>query len=1239
MKRKLLLPAILILLLCVFVTACTTPEEEEKVVIHIGVANFSKTVYYEKNPLSLQGAEITVTYSDGTTETVPVTEEMVSGYDKDQIGRQQLEITYKNKKTTLTVEVKKYVIQSITLEKRDAPNAPIDIDIFEGGVLDLSAYRLRLNYQEGHSAVIDIIDEDSMVSGFSRELAPGQHQLTLSYENHSTVFPITVIAKEIENITVLRDGKPAKSVYFVDEPFEPDGLKMTITYNDGSNRIIPYTAQNAADFKFNLDFSKPRSLCPVEVTYLDQYTAEFNVEVKTPACIGMSFEYTDSEGNLIDGRPKTRGVIINGVQQAPSELHEIIEGDDIDWASGTAMLHFEYGPGRVIRLDDNSVYGYRDSAAYSTDVPGNYTINLYYGNVSWRVALNIIVKAREELDLILYNTETVTGKNYVEGDRIIADHIKYNVLYNNGEYLFYSGSETAPAAVADCDYVTVDMLSGDSILIAEYIPGNGGAQNITYVFGKVEKILTIAVEPLAVISYIITPPVKDHYLTGTAFSAVEFDGTIYVGYNNNNVNILSFYDEGVTIEYYLDGTRVYNSFDTAGVYTARINYKNESGEFPVHIVDKLAVSMTLINAPVNNSFYNFNDINFSAMSLNVTYNDASTDVVPVTEQLLYNPDKMRPGYQEVVIKYMSLTVKFGVNIIGRKEVSIELKKAPKLTYLHGIDTELDIDGMVIIKKYNDGSTPGEVREFPSANWSFKITNPATGADDSLSTVGAKKVTVTYTKSAVALKLHYFIEVAAVTSIVFDDTQTGLEPVDYNGQSVNMLLITRRDELNVNGLKLTVYYDNRPEPVLIDLLPSYIDYDSNLDVYDVSDPENPVLITKRRLEIKYGGKVAYIWIHIVERALTSIEIHTMPSKLIYPEGMELDLSGGKIRRHFSDGTSDVMSMTNGSIVPTNYDTDPFSSLSGGSTVKTIPQTVSIVYKGKTASFNVTTFRKLKANENMNYLDAVSFYGAVKVPSIEIIETVPGFTLPGWTMDYQASDGQWIRIDRDAGQYPRLPGNYPVRVNIIGNEYYDDMTIEGGQIIIVKKIIEIRANDALKTYGDTDPALTYWTEGDIIEGGVVVGNSVLVWNNGVQDRLEVIVEREPGENVLFSDTGAIVGYTITCRLANPSPTNQNDRYIVDFKPGIFKIMQKVVTSPIQFGGNLGLKEDGIEKRITAYYVVDTVSYTIKKEDIIYTDSNGTVLPGAPVTQGSYTATISDNYIISGTRSIEFTIGPPN
>ncbi|MCF0196872.1 MAG: Ig-like domain-containing protein, partial [Bacteroidaceae bacterium] len=83
------------------------------------------------------------------------------------------------------------------------------------------------------------------------------------------------------------------------------------------------------------------------------------------------------------------------------------------------------------------------------------------------------------------------------------------------------------------------------------------------------------------------------------------------------------------------------------------------------------------------------------------------------------------------------------------------------------------------------------------------------------------------------------------------------------------------------------------------------------------------------------------VSITKKTVESIAINTMPDKVTYNEGEELDLTGGAITVNYSDATSTTLSMTASGVAVTGYDKTAVGT-----------QTLTVTYCEKTTTFNVT-----------------------------------------------------------------------------------------------------------------------------------------------------------------------------------------------------------------------------------------------------------------------------------------------
>lgn len=143
----------------------------------------TKTAYNYGEELNPAGGKLLLTYSDQSTETVDITAAMISGYDKNKVGKQTLTVTYEGKTVTFDVTVTA-VLTGITL---DAAN--VKKEYIAGEDLDLTGLKVTATYSDNTTK--DVAISDVTVSGYDKD-ATGTQTVTVTYEGKTATFDVTV---------------------------------------------------------------------------------------------------------------------------------------------------------------------------------------------------------------------------------------------------------------------------------------------------------------------------------------------------------------------------------------------------------------------------------------------------------------------------------------------------------------------------------------------------------------------------------------------------------------------------------------------------------------------------------------------------------------------------------------------------------------------------------------------------------------------------------------------------------------------------------------------------------------------------------------------------------------------------------------------------------------------------------------------------------------------------------------
>ncbi|MBO7156430.1 MAG: hypothetical protein J6V83_03390, partial [Clostridia bacterium] len=1204
--RRYSLVCILVVLLLaslLFVAACGTNEDvDDEQVVKVRINNFSPTEVYESDELNLTNCSLLATLGDGSVVTVPITADMISNFNKKQLGEQNVKITYEG----FTVEVK-ITVKSVQIQRISFASLPEHVTVIQGGKIDLSGFAINVHYQT-RTIVLDDVTE-AMLTGYNTSLGVGDHTAYINYSGFSIPFQVTVLPKKVVKITV--KTLPIDRQYFVgtDVELDPTGLVVHRMYDNGSEDDIAYD-DYPEEFSFKYDFSYERAHAAVEVTVGGKSTT-FDCTVSKPQCVSMT----------IDVQPWSRGVSVES-EIYSSAITNMVEGDSIDWSRGSAILNYNDGTTERISLDSDMIYPYYNKQGSGNDYltkyhvfneVGQHIIYLRYGNYDFFTPLHIAVRAKEAYSMRVADSRpadqqiTAANRYFVDGQILPVSFLKYNVLYDNGSYAFPKDE------VAQWGDIEESMLADDGISTLRLTADESGTQRINFTVDGVTAGFTIKVVPRLATKIRVGLPHRDVYVIG---SQLDLAGSyLYREYNDNTFDTIS----PIPSSYVTVGR-----FATAGDYTVTVTVPayDTANNQTTTIVEQFSVkavasqdyvtSVSIENYDSNtiHEFSTFEAIPFNEMKINVVKNNgASSELIDLTEATILEANEYALGLQEILFRYEGYVFSLRVDIEGRRVSSIEVSTAPqKLVYFIGEDTELDIAGLLVTKVFNDGDR-GEQSMFDEF-WSF------TGYD--LTKEGAQNVKVVYDLGDRKFTTSFQIEVVSGTikSIYIDYDKHAQAFKEYEGDLV--LEVSYRDNINLtyvyNGVNDGIPYseirvitfnveyvtaNSQSYTVERELKASYISY--NKDVLPGTQ-DSPITDYKDNVTISYGGVSIGFPIHVVGRSLTSIEIFSKPHTLAYAEKQMLDFEGGYIKRNYSDGQYDLLPMTNGYISVSGYDPNYFSKVQGGTSYE---QTVTLTYGGKSTSMVVTTYRKLNAVPTLG--NSYFRYGDNSEPIVTIPETITGFTVPETSLEYMVN-GEWTAVR------PIATGSYPVRIIVYENEYYNALIVENASLMlnITKKTILIDIVPQVKTYGDLDEPIVY-----TIADGELVGNDII----------ELEFSREEGEDVKYAMVAGqpvLDSYKINVKFKEGQ--NQNAFYELAYAQVGLTIAPRQADTDSKA---VSVTFTQVNNVYAAHYTdPHSLVIYIGSEDIIYyakdAEGNYTIkLTAPPTTEGDYRVAISDNY----------------
>ncbi|MFQ7842611.1 MAG: bacterial Ig-like domain-containing protein, partial [Thomasclavelia spiroformis] len=293
-------------------TVSTTFKIEiiEKEVKDIVLTPPTKVKYVEGQSLDLTGGKVIVSYNDDTSEEIDLTSDMISGYDKDHLGKQTITVTYQGKTATFEVEVIKKEatktelvtlpnkIEYIRGQKLDSDGA-IKTEYIEGQPLDISNLKVIALYNDGTSEVIDASMD--MISGYDVNII-GKQTITVTYKGKTTTFEVNVKAKSVTKIEVT---PPNKLEYIEGQRLDLSGGKVKVFYDNGTSEEISLTDDMISGYDTNLVGKQT-----ITVTYKGE-TTTFDVNVIEKVITKIEMNSLPNKVNyLVDQKFEINGATI-----------------------------------------------------------------------------------------------------------------------------------------------------------------------------------------------------------------------------------------------------------------------------------------------------------------------------------------------------------------------------------------------------------------------------------------------------------------------------------------------------------------------------------------------------------------------------------------------------------------------------------------------------------------------------------------------------------------------------------------------------------------------------------------------------------------------------------------------------------------------------------------------------------------------------------------------------------------
>ncbi len=910
----------------------------------------SKKEYIKNSEsLNLDNGTISVKYNDGSSETVSITENMVSGFSNGTLGRKKITVSYTEPETSKKFTASFYVtiiakeVDSIAMGNLPTKKSYVKDSNEE---LDLSGGSIIVTYNDDSRETITLPNADVTHSGFDKSEV-GKNRITLTYENHSTTFEVDIIEKTVTEIKVTT--LPTKKTYI--QNYENEliltGGKLRVTYNDGTTSIIDLDSEDVSTSDFN---NTKIGTNTITVTYKNVSTT-FDVEIIGKSIVNIKLTHDLNKMDYIESY------------------------EDLDLTGGELTVTYDDESKQVIHLPNEAV----KYSGFNNKTVGDSTITLTYEGHTTTFNVHIIAKSIVSIAMDSLPIKTTYIKNSSETLDLKGARLRIN--YNNNTY-----------GVIDLPNNLVTTSALDNKTTGEK------TITVTYKNNQTSFKINVIEETLKVISIkVITLPTKKNYIQNFENELKLDGGVLQVTYENNITRNISLTSEDIKTEGF-NNTKI-------GLNTIKVIYEGKETTFDIQIVSKSITGISLTTNPQKMEYIqNYENLDLTGGILTVNYNDNSHDTIN-----LPNADVTHSGFSNkslganrITLSYKGFTVSFNVQIISKSVTGISIAQEPlKKVYIQSSKEELDLYGGIIKVNYNDNTSSNISMQnskittsgFTTASLgekTIKVSYEGFEATFKVTVVAKEVIKIEITKLPNKLKyiqkleeldldggevLITFVDGStnkmsltnkAITKTGFDNNELGKKTIviSYEGVKTSFeieIIDKRATKIEVTKMPLkTMYIENYEELDLEGGVLTVTYHDGTTDNISLTNSKvkvtgfNNKVVGKNTLTVTYEDLTTNFTMEIIPKSIVKIEISHAITKVDYLLNVEqFNASGGILKVYYNDDTYEEIDMTDSRIEYIGFDNTILGE-----------QTITLKYAGFETKFDIKVYHDEKGDRGDN-----------------------------------------------------------------------------------------------------------------------------------------------------------------------------------------------------------------------------------------------------------------------------------
>ena len=647
--------------------------------------NGAKVEYKYNDSLDLSIGTLNITMASGTP-TTPInlnsSDVTVTGYTSTTIGSQTLNVNYKGKSTTYTVEVKDYITNTKII-------VPTKTTYNYGDSLDLSTGKIIKTWASGAADTVLPL-EDSMVKeadGSNVNMMPSsfagnnkvQKMLVITYEGITENYKIEIV-NDVKSISI---KETPKTDYNYGDSIDKTIGSIEVIRANGTKEEVQLTDSRITIDGF--DTSAPLNNVPVTIKFTENgvtksetYTINVNDNITSIQLVGTP-KTTYKYGESLDLSGLTLTVVRpSGTTQGVAITQNMISGYNPN-KLGDQTVTITYGgktQNFIVKVED-----YLKDIEFIKPTKVNYKLNEsldltgasiteVYASGAKKTGINVTKSMVSNLDSSTVGTKTLTvtytkeGKNFVKQFVVIvADGLSTITVktFPKDEYLYGEELDLTGATIEvetesgdkQVIPITKDMISGYVVKPESSRFGNTGE----YI-----QVITISYTKDGVTKKTSYPITTKDYFDKIKVEGLETKYTYGEDLKLANAKVSKVSASGIisdTTALTKDMISGYNS-KKEGNQELTITYAGKTTKQIVSVVDNiLAIS---INSNPTKTTYNYNtSIDLSGAKLNVIKNSGIM-VIDITKDMISGYNARKVGVQTITVTYAGFTAEFTVTV-------------------------------------------------------------------------------------------------------------------------------------------------------------------------------------------------------------------------------------------------------------------------------------------------------------------------------------------------------------------------------------------------------------------------------------------------------------------------------------------------------------------------------------------------------------------------------------------------